>query len=154
MRIKIMPAGLFAAAVIAGVGPSVAVAQDAATNAMLRAKGEAYHRAPDSRQNPAEVAETRRLNAEVAARNTAAAEQEETERSTFLEAQVRHMSETEMSDEERARHEAAMQLSVEARARHEQEMADWRATVRACEMGDRVRCAAGRAPAMPTPDPS
>jgi hypothetical protein len=123
-------------------------AQDAGTNAMLRAKGEAYHRAPDSEQVPAEVAETRRLNAEIAARNAAAATQEEADRTAFLEAQAQHQSSADLSDADRLQHEEALRLSAEAQVRYEQEMADWRATVAACEAGDRVRCRAGKSPAI------
>jgi len=134
-----------------------ATSQDAATNAALRAKGEAYHRAPDSEQIPAEVAETARLNAAIVAANNQAAAQEEADRTEFLEAQVRHQAQVDAAAEAHAsaemQHEAEVEMSAEARARHAQAMADWRATVAACEAGDDTRCEAGKAPAMPVPVP-
>ena len=52
----------------------------------LRLRGESYSAASDAEQDPAEVAATARLNAEITARN-AAAEQTEAERTAAFEAE-------------------------------------------------------------------
>ena len=49
----------------------------------------------------------------------------------------------------RLRHEADLRTAAEAQALHQRQMADWQATVAACERGDRARCNAGRQAAAP-----
>ncbi|MDT4865205.1 hypothetical protein FQZ97_999940 [compost metagenome] len=115
---------------------------------MLRARGERYHRAPDSAQDPDEVRRTRALNAEIVAQNDLAENQDRANQAAQAEAQRRYQAEMDLTQAEaRAaseRHEADLRAAAEAQARYEREMADWRATVAACERGDRARCNAGR----------
>lgn len=115
---------------------------------MMRARGEAYHRAPDSAQTPDELRRTRALNDEIVAQNDLAENQDRANQAAFAEAQRRYQAELDQNQAEvraaNARHEADLQAAAEAQARYDREMADWRATVAACERGDRARCDAGR----------
>ena len=121
-------------------------------DATLRAKGEQYHRAPDAEQNPAELNVTQRLNADVAARNEAADRQDaaaatEQEAAASSErAQYRaDVTATEAENADRAAEARAVAaFNAEQRDRYEKAMADWRATMRACETGDTARCRAGQ----------
>src|SRR5690606_13665798 len=79
---------IVAAAVAMAAAPALAQtapSPDPGSEAWLRMRGEMYSRAPDSEQDPAEVAATARLNAGIAARNAAAAEAE-TEAAAAFEA--------------------------------------------------------------------
>lgn len=113
---------------------------------LLRARGEAYHRAPDASQDPAEVKITQALNAEITAQNDLAQAQEDANRRAFEAAQAQYNAEISQAEIEQARFQAEVQAAEQARLRYEADMADWRATVAACEAGDRVRCAAGSKP--------
>lgn len=113
---------------------------------LLRARGEAYHRAPDDAQDPAELRATRALNAEIASRNDLAANQEQADRDSFDAAQARHEQDMAIAEADRARHDADVRAAEDARLRYERDLADWEATVRACEAGDRARCMAGSMP--------
>lgn len=116
---------------------------------LLRDRGETYRRAPDTLQDPDELRRTQALNAEIVAQNELAENQERADRETHDLAQSRYQAEMEAAEAERARFEAGLRASEEAQARYEREMADWRATVAACERNDRARCLAGRQPVLP-----
>ena len=121
-------------------------------DATLRAKGEQYQRAPDAEQNPVELNVTQRLNADVAARNEAAGRQDAaaaTEQEAVASserAQYRaDVAATEAENADRAAEARAVAaFNAEQRDRYEKAMADWRATMRACETGDTARCRAGQ----------
>ena len=119
---------------------------------LLRARGESYHRAPDSDQDPEEVRITRALNDEIAARDTLAENQERADREAADAAQARYDREMAAADADRARYEESLRSADEARRRYELELADWRATVDACRRGDRTRCAAGSMPPRTPPN--
>ena len=96
--------------------------------------GEAYHRADDAEQDPAEVRTTQALNDEIAARNALAANQERADREAF--------------EADRAKHEAVVAQAIADRLAYEESVREaeaaqrrWEADVRACEAGDRTRCA-------------
>jgi phage-related minor tail protein len=110
----------------------------------LRLRGEMYHRAPDSEQNPAEVAATVRLNAEIAARNAAAAEAEVQAQTEFDQRNASWRAETARLETERAQWEANNSVAAAARAQWERDHAAWEAEVAACR-------ASGRVCATPTP---
>ena len=97
------------AAMLVGLAAPVA-AQEATpppgSEAALRLKGETNRQAPDSKQIPAEVAETARLNAEIATRNAAAAEAEARARAEYEQANAAWRAETARLEAERARWEA------------------------------------------------
>ena len=123
-----------------------------AVEAQLAVKGEQYHRAPDSAQNPAEVSATQRLNTQVAAQGDLAAQQN---RAAAVEARVDRAEYREAVADSRAEAErqqvdasinaqSRAEFNAEQQARYEKAMADWRATVRACETGDTARCRAGQ----------
>ncbi|MCO8019732.1 cell wall hydrolase [Brevundimonas diminuta] len=111
-------------------------------------KGERYHRAPDSKQDPDELRRTQALNAEIVAQNDLAENEDRANQTAQAEAQRRWQAELDQTDADaraaRERHEADLRAAGEAQARYDREMADWRATVAACERGDRARCNAGR----------
>lgn len=111
-------------------------------------KGERYHRAPDSKQDPDELRRTQALNAEIVAQNDLAENEDRANQTAQAEAQRRWHAELDQTEADaraaRERHEADLRAAGEAQARYDREMADWRATVAACERGDRARCNAGR----------
>ena len=111
----------------------------------LRLRGEQYHRAPDSRQNPAEVAATARLNAEIAARNAAAEEAEGQARTAYEQSNARWREETARAETERAQWQADSSVAMSAQARWERDHAAWEAEMAAC------RAVAGRVCDMPPP---
>lgn len=117
---------------------------------LMRRQGERYHRAPDSAQNPDELRRTQALNDEIVAQNDLAENEDRTNQAAYAEAQRRYQAEVAQSDAQaraaREQHEADLRAAAEAQARYDGEMADWRATVAACERGDRARCNAGRRP--------
>ena len=111
-------------------------------------KGERYRRAPDSKQDPDELRQTQALNAEIVAQNDLAENEDRANQAAQAEAQRRWQAELDQTEAEtraaRERHEADLRAAEQAQARYDREMADWRATVAACERGDRARCNAGR----------
>lgn len=111
-----------------GVAASAPQAADPApgSEAWLRLRGESYSAAPDTPQDPAEVAETVRLNAEIAARNNAA-ERREAEGTAAWQAEVARL------ETERAQWEADAAAAEAARQRYERDRAAWAAEVAACE---------------------
>ena len=113
---------------------------------LLRSKGERYHRAPDSAQDPDELRQTQALNAEIVAQNDLAENEDRANAAAHAEAQARYQAELDAAEADRQRYEAEARAIEEAQARYERAMADWRATVAACERGDRARCEAGRVP--------
>ena len=96
--------------------------------------GEAYHRADDAEQNPAEVRTTRALNDEIASRNQLAENQERAERAEY-ERTVAQATRDQLAYEEVVRQSQAAQRQWEA------DRARWEADSRACLAGDRSRCA-------------
>ena len=115
---------------------------------MLLSKGERYHRAPDSAQDPDELRQTQALNAEIVAQNDLAENEDRANQAAQAEAQRRWQAEVEQTEAQaradRERHEADLRAADEAQARYERDMADWRATAAACQRGDTARCNAGR----------
>lgn len=105
----------------------------------LRMRGETYHRAPDSQQNPAEVAATVELNAEVAARNEAAARAEAEAQAEWEASQEKWRAESAAAETARAQWEADAAAAEAARARYERERAAWEAEMARCRASGR-RC--------------
>ncbi|MCS6627510.1 hypothetical protein N0B44_31860 [Roseibacterium beibuensis] len=104
----------------------------------LRLRGEMYNRAPDSEQDPAEVAATARLNAEIAARNAAAAEAETGAMAAFEDRNAAWRAETARLETERAQWEANVAAANAAQAQWERERAAWEAEMDACRRSGRV----------------
>ncbi|SPU44139.1 cell wall hydrolase [Brevundimonas diminuta] len=115
---------------------------------MLLSKGERYHRAPDSAQDPDELRQTQALNAEIVAQNDLAENEDRANQAAQAEAQRRWQAEVEQTEAQaradHEQHEADLRAADEAQARYERDMADWRATAAACQRGDTARCNAGR----------
>lgn len=115
---------------------------------LMRRQGERYHRAPDSAQDPDELRRTQALNAEITAQNDLAESQDRANAAAHAKAEAQYQTELDTAQAEaraaRERHESDLRTATEAQAAYERQMADWRATVAACERGDRARCNAGR----------
>lgn len=135
---------LAAAPALAQTAPAPPVAQTSATqttlDAMLRAKGEEYHRAPDAEQNPAEVQETQALNAEVAAENQAAAELEAAQEAGYARALAGNQADVAETQALNARYEAELAAANAAKAEYDRAYAVWEGLVRACEASGRTDC--------------
>lgn len=111
---------------------------------LLRSQGERYHRAPDSAQDPDELRRTQALNDEIVAQNDLAENEDRANAAAHAKAEAQYQSEMEQAEAERMRYESDLRTAAEAKALYERQMADWQATVAACERGDRARCNAGR----------
>ena len=130
---------LAAGPVLAQTAPSKPAANvEPGSPEWLRLRGEQYHRAPDSEQNPAEVAATARLNAEIAARNAAAADGEAQASASWEERNAQWRAETARLETERAQWEANNAAASAARAQWERDNAAWEAEMAACRRSGRV----------------
>ena len=116
---------------------------------LLRRQGERYRRAPDSAQDPDELRQTQALNDEIVAQNDLAENEDRANAAAYAREQARYQAQLEAAEALRLRHEADLRTAAEAQALHQRQMADWQATVAACERGDRARCNAGRQAATP-----
>lgn len=136
---RITLAGLAAMSALAA--PAFALAgppQEPGSQDWLRMRGETYHRAPDSEQNPAEVAATVRLNAEVAATNDAAAKAEMEAQAAYEASNARWRAEAAAAETARAQWEADAAAASAAQARYERERAAWEAEMARCRASGRV----------------
>jgi hypothetical protein len=141
-------------AALALVAASTAVAQTAGQTAppadpqspemqaYLRARGESYSRAPDSQQNPAEVAITAKLNAAIVAGNDAAERSEAEARAAHDEAQARWREAAASAETQRAPWEADKAAADAADAEYQRARAAWEGLIRACEASGRTDCRA------------
>lgn len=130
---------LAAAPVLAQTAPAPAPANpEPGSEAWLRLRGEMYSRAPESQQNPAEVAATARLNAEIAARNSAAAQAETEAATSFEQRNAEWRAETARLETERAQWEANAAAAEAARIQWERDRAAWEADIEACRRAGRV----------------
>lgn len=103
----------------------------------LRLRGESYSAAPEAVQDPAEVAETIRLNAEIAARNEAAERREAEGTAAWQAEDERWRAETARLETQRAQWAADAAAAEAARLRYERDRAAWAAEVAACERSPR-----------------
>lgn len=110
----------------------------AAREAMERARGEAYHRAEDSKQTEEELRLTRALNAEIAAQNSLADRADEAARLEYDAALARHQIEVRRLQEESR---AAAEATRAAQDQYDRDYAAWREQVRLCQSGVRSACA-------------
>lgn len=113
------------------------VAPTPGSDAWLRLRGESYSAAPEAEQDPAEVAETMRLNAEITARNNAAERREIEETAAWQAEDARWRAETARLETQRAQWEADAAAAEAARLRYERERAAWEAEVAACQRSPR-----------------
>ncbi|GEM_PF-276773 len=129
----------------------------ASTDAALELKGETNAPAPDSEQNPAELSITARLNSEVAARDELADQTDRANQAAYARSQSEYKEAVADRQAEIERQAIDTQINAQSRAeynaeqedRYQKAMADWRATVAACDRGDASRCRAGSMPARP-----
>ncbi len=104
----------------------------------LRLRGESYGTAAEAEQDPAEVAETVRLNAEIATRNDAAERREIEAAAAWGAEDARWRAEIARLETQRAQWEADATAAEAARLRYERDRAAWEAEVAACERAGRV----------------
>jgi hypothetical protein len=104
--------------------------------------GEAHHRADDAEQDPAELRMTRALNDEIVQRNQLAENQERADQAAFQAERARYELGVAEATQARLAYEEALRQAEAAQRRWEADRARWEADVRACEAGDRTRCAA------------
>lgn len=109
----------------------------------LRQRGESYRSAPDAEQDPAEVNETMRLNAEIVARNAAAERTEAEGTATFEKQSMQWREETARLETQRVQYEADLAAANSARASYDRAHAAWEAEVAACERARRVCVTSG-----------
>ena len=103
----------------------------------LRLRGESYSAAPEAQEDPDEVAETIRLNAEIAARNNAAERREIEGTAAWQAEDARWRAETARLETQRAQWEADAAAAEAARLRYERDRAAWAAEVAACHRSPR-----------------
>lgn len=108
------------------------------SDAWLRLRGESYTAAAEAEQDPAELAETIRLNAGIAARNEAAERREIEAIAAWQAEDARWRAETARLETQRAQWEADAAAAEAARLRYERDRAAWEAEVAACERSGRV----------------
>ena len=105
----------------------------------LRQRGESYHSAPESAQDPAEVTATAKLNEGIAARNDAAEQADAAEENRFNSENQRWQDDAARSNTARVQWEADVAASNAAQAQWERERAAYDAEVAACRASGR-RC--------------
>jgi hypothetical protein len=111
----------------------------ASRDAMLKARGEAYHRASDDQQTEEELRTTRALNDEIAAQNALADKADEAARLDYDAALARHQIEVSQG-EEQAR--VAAESARASQAQYDSDYVAWQEQVRLCRSGFREACTA------------
>ena len=114
-------------------------ADTASRNALLTARGEAYHRASDAQQTEEELRTTRALNDEIAAQNALADKADDAARLDYDAALARHQIEVSQG-EERAR--AAAEAARAGQEQYDRDYAAWQEQARLCRSGFREACTA------------
>lgn len=105
----------------------------------LRQRGESYHSAPESAQDPVEVTATAKLNEGIAARNEAAEQADTAEETRFNSENQRWQDDTARSNTARVQWEADTAAANAAQAQWERQRAAYEAEVAACRASGR-RC--------------
>lgn len=137
---------LTAALLALGLAVVPALAQDKpapgapGSDERLRQRGEAYHSAPESAQEPAEVQATARLNAEIAALNAEAGALEGEEQAEYARAQANYQKDVADADAAQRRWEADKAAADAAHAEWVRSREVWENMVRACERSGRRDC--------------
>lgn len=106
--------------------------------------GEAPHRADGSGPTPEELRITRALNDEIASRNQLAENQERADQARFEAERARYEETVTAATQARLAYEEDVRRAEAAQRQWEADRARWQADVRACESGDRSRCAPPR----------
>lgn len=114
-------------------------ADPASRDALLKARGEAYHRASDAQQTEEELRTTRALNDEIAAQNALADKTDAANRLDYDAALARHQIEVSQA-EEQAR--AAAETARLAQEKYDRDYTAWQEQVRLCRTGFRPACTA------------
>lgn len=134
------------------VAPQAASPQAAAptpgSDEWLRQRGESYSAAPDSAQNPDELAATSKLNASIAASAEAAERADAAAQAAFDAETDQWREDTARNSTARAQWEADVAASEAARRQWERDQAAWEAEVAACRRSNRT-CIAPPAPTAP-----
>lgn len=102
--------------------------------------GEAYHRADDAAQDPAELRTTRILNDEIASRNQLAEDQERADQAAYELERASHQAAVDQATRDQLAYEESMRQWEADRQRAERERGRYAADLLACRAGDRARC--------------
>ncbi|WP_291838077.1 cell wall hydrolase [Brevundimonas sp.] len=141
-----------AAPAVAQAAKPVAEPQAAApapgSDEWLRLRGETYHSAPESAQDPAEISATAKLNESIAARNAAAEQAEAADQARFDSETQRWEADSARSSTARVQWEADVAAANAAQAQWERDRAAWEAEVAACRASRRP-CITPAAPIAP-----
>lgn len=119
---------------------SGSVAPEPGSEEWLRQRGESYHSAPESAQDPAEVEATGRLNAEIVASNAAAASLESEEQAEYDRAQANYQEDLADAEAAQRQWEADKAAADAAHAEWVRAREVWENMVRACERSGRRDC--------------
>ena len=103
----------------------------------LRQRGESYHSAPESAQDPEEVATTAKLNAVIVDRNAEADALDQDQRNEHDRAQANYEADLVQSERARQQWEAD---NAAAQERYAREQAAYEAAVRSCERAGGRNC--------------
>ncbi|WP_420479056.1 cell wall hydrolase [Brevundimonas sp. FT23028] len=117
---------------VAEPAPTAPVAPTPGSDEWLRLRGETYHSAPESAQDPAEVSATAKLNEGIAARNAAAEATEAADQARFETENRRWREDAARADTARVQWEADVAAADAARAQWERDRAAHDAEVAAC----------------------
>lgn len=129
----------FAAGAAEAQKPGASTAMPPAVN-----DGEAYHRADDSQQDPAELRTTQALNDEIVSRNQLADNQDRADQAAYEAERAKYEDTVARATEAQLTYEEDVRRHEAEQRRWQAERDRWEADVRACEGGDRSRCAAPR----------
>lgn len=116
------------------------------SEAWLRMRGESYSSAPDSEQDPAEVAATVKLNASIVAGNEAAERAEQEAMAAHAAEEARWRADNARASTARAQWEADVAAADAAQAQWIRDRAAWEAEVAACRASGRVCITPAAAP--------
>ena len=112
-------------------------AASASRDALLQARGEAYHRASDAQQTEEELRATRALNDEIAAQNALADKADDAARLDYDAALARHQIAVRQNEEQA---QAAALATRAAQEQYDRDYAAWVEQVRLCRSGVRSAC--------------
>ncbi|WP_439470756.1 hypothetical protein [Brevundimonas sp.] len=139
LMLAVAPAGAQTASPqTAPVAAPQAAAPRPGSDEWLRQRGETYHSAPESAQDPAEITATAKLNEGIAARNAAAEQAEAADQARFDAENQRYQNDTARSNTARVQWESDVAAANAAQAQWERERAAYEAEVAACRASRRT----------------
>lgn len=144
LMLAVAPAGAQTAAPQTAPVAAPQAAPTPGSDEWLRQRGETYHSAPESAQDPAEISATAKLNEAITARNAAAEEAEVADQARFDRENQRYQEDAARSNTARVQWEADVAAANAAQAQWERERAAYEAEVAACRASRRTCVVAPR----------